>query len=136
MNTVTKNFNNISSKSRTYLPSGFFISEALPSPTHCQEMTFHQHMYSTAIKQQHTQELFSNSHQGKQDKIKVLKTMTKVWLRRQSAFSLTICFTDSQRAQCGFKNPVQPAGAIPAASSQGNVLGQRKFTVSSWLLLP
>lgn len=136
MNIVVKNLNNISNKPRIYLPSGFFTSEVPPSPKHCQGMTFHQHVYGTAIKQQHTQELFSNLHQGENNKIKVLKTMTKVWLGRQSAFSFAICFADSQRAQCGFKNLVQPAGAIPAASSQGNVLGQRKFTVSSWLLLP
>lgn len=85
MNTVTKNFNNNSSKPRTYLPSGFFISEALPSPKRHQEVKFHQHMHNTAIKQQHIQELFSNSHRGEQNKIKVLKTMTKVWLRRQAA---------------------------------------------------
>lgn len=133
MNTVIKNFNDISSKPRTYLPSGFFISEALPSPKHRQEMTFHWHVYGTAMKQQRTQELLSNSHQGDQNKIKVLKNNDKGLAEETT---LAICFADSERAQCSFKSLVQPAGAIPAASSQGNVLEQRKFTVSSWLLQP
>lgn len=40
-------------------------------------MTF-QHVYSPAIKQQHTQEHFSSSQQDEQKMIKVLKKMPKV----------------------------------------------------------